>query len=46
MKKILKDFDIEDSKKKKKKWYDGYIIGNTDGIYNPWSILNYLTDRK
>ena len=29
-----------------KKWYDGYIIGHTEGIYNPWSILNYLTDRK
>ncbi|MBR0427975.1 MAG: PD-(D/E)XK nuclease domain-containing protein [Clostridia bacterium] len=26
--------------------YDGYRIGNTEGIYNPWSILNFLTDRK
>ena len=28
-----------------KKWYDGYKIGNVEGIYNPWSILNYLADR-
>ena len=44
--KIIKDFNIEDEKEEIKKWYDGYTIGNTTGIYNPWSILNYLTDRK
>ena len=32
--------------KKIKKWYDGYKIGDTEGIYNPWSILNYLVDRE
>ena len=46
MDKIIEDFDIKDEKEEIKKWYDGYIIGNTEGIYNPWSILNYLTDRK
>ena len=46
MEKILKDFEIEDKKEEIKEWYDGYVIGNTEGIYNPWSILNYLTDRK
>ena len=46
MNKIIADFNIEDEKAKIKEWYDGYTIGNTDGIYNPWSILNYLTDRK
>ena len=25
-----------------KEWYDGFIFGKTKGIYNPWSILNYL----
>ena len=25
-----------------KKWYDGFIFGNHRGIYNPWSILNFL----
>ena len=46
MKKIISDFDIQEDEEEIKKWYDGYIIGKTDGIYNPWSILNYLTDRK
>lgn len=46
MNKIIQDFDIQDSKEDIKKWYDGYKIGETEGIYNPWSILNYLTDKK
>ena len=46
MDKIIEDFNIEDEKEEIKKWYDGYTIGNMAGIYNPWSILNYLTDRK
>ena len=46
MDKIIQDFDIQDEKEEIKKWYDGYTIGNVEGIYNPWSILNYLTDRR
>ena len=46
MDKIIDDFEIQDQKEEIKKWYDGYTIGNTKGIYNPWSILNYLTDKK
>ena len=46
MDKIIKDFDIQDEKDNIRKWYDGYTIGNTEEIYNPWSIINYLTDRK
>ena len=46
MKKVMKDFEIEDREEEIRKWYDGYKIGNTEGIYNPWSVLNYLTDRE
>ena len=46
MDKVIKDFDIQDEKEEIKKWYDGYTVGHTEGIYNPWSIINYLTDRK
>ena len=46
MEKIIKDFKVEDDKKEIKKWYDGYKIGETDGIYNPWSILNYVKNRE
>ena len=27
-----------------KKWYDGYSFGE-DEVYNPWSILNYASDK-
>ena len=46
MKKVIKDFGVADEEQEIKKWYDGYKIGNVEGIYNPWSILNYLTDRE
>ena len=46
MDKIIEDFEIQENKKEIKKWYDGYKIGEVEGIYNPWSILNYLADKK
>ena len=46
MEKVISDFEIEGEKEEIREWYDGYTIGNLTGIYNPWSILNYLTDRK
>ncbi len=46
MDKVIEDFKIEDKKEEIRKWYDGYKIGNVEGIYNPWSILNYLTDKQ
>ncbi len=27
-------------------WYDGFVFGEKRGIYNPWSIINYLNKRK
>ena len=45
MKKVISDFDLKENEEEIKKWYDGYKIGNVEGIYNPWSILNYLADR-
>lgn len=44
--KVLKDFEVEEEKEKIKEWYDGYTIGKTNGIYNPWSILNYLKRKE
>ena len=37
----LDEFGYTD-KAKVKEWYDGFIFGKRTGIYNPWSILNYL----
>ncbi len=44
--KALKDFGLEDQKKEVKRWYDGYRIGDVEGIYNPWSLLNFLAKKR
>ena len=46
MDKVIEDFEIQDKKEEIRKWYDGYKIGDVEGIYNPWSILNYLNKRE
>ena len=46
MEKVIVDFGVEEYKQEIKKWYDGYTIGKTTGIYNPWSILNYLKNKE
>ena len=46
MEKVVRDFGIEEQKEEIKKWYDGYRIGNVEGIYNPWSVLNYLNRKE
>ena len=41
----LKYFELEYEIEEVKKWYDGYKFGEKE-IYNPWSILNYLSNSK
>ena len=41
----LEEFGLREEKKKVQEWYDGFSFGKYKGIYNPWSILNYL-DKK
>jgi len=45
-KQILSDFKLSHNYKKIKEWYNGYHIGDIDNIYNPWSILNYVTRHR
>ena len=33
-------------KEKVKEWYDGFIFGSQKNIYNPWSIIKFLSVRK
>ena len=35
-----------EEKEEVKCWYDGFIFGTQRDIYNPWSILNYLSKRQ
>ena len=46
MEKVIEDFEVQDDKEEIKRWYDGYKIGNVEGIYNPWSIINYLNKKE
>lgn len=41
VKKILKDYDMQDHFQEVKEWYDGYHFGNAD-IYCPWDVINYV----
>ena len=41
----LEEFGLGEEKEKVKVWYDGFSFGKYRGIYNPWSILNYLDSR-
>jgi hypothetical protein len=41
----LDKFGLSDRKKEVDTWYNGYSI-NRDKLYNPFSIIEYLNDRK
>lgn len=39
------EYNVRDNIEQIKKWYDGYNFGGVE-IYNPWSILNYLSRKR
>lgn len=42
----LDEYGMMEKKEQVKRWYDGFIFGSKTGIYNPWSIINYLASGK
>ena len=42
----LDNFNLSDKKQIVKEWYDGFIFGKQKNIYNPWSIINFLENKK
>ncbi len=38
----LEEYGLMDRSREIKNWYDGFVFGCKGGIYNPWSIINYL----
>jgi len=42
----LDQYHMSDKKQIVKKWYDGFTFGSHRDIYNPWSITNYLKEKK
>lgn len=42
----LEEFGLSDRKQQVKDWYDGFTFGEIGDIYNPWSIINFLDEKK
>ena len=42
----LDECGLGSEKEKVKEWYDGFTIGTHTDIYNPWSVLNFLSVGK
>ncbi|MDD6196772.1 MAG: AAA family ATPase [[Clostridium] aminophilum] len=41
--KLLEYYHLGNKYREIRKWYDGYLIGDTT-IFNPWSIISYVDD--
>lgn len=39
---ILSYYGVSEKEDELKDWYDGYLFGSTE-IYNPWSVINYIS---
>lgn len=42
---ILEDYNLIGKVEEVRKWYDGYLFGNTE-VYNPWSVLYYVDEHR
>ncbi|MCD7811301.1 MAG: AAA family ATPase, partial [Ruminococcus sp.] len=45
VKEMTEYYGISDRFPEMKEWYDGYLFGQKE-IYNPWSIINFVSDAK
>ncbi len=41
----LEECGLETEKEEVKLWYDGFTFANYTDIYNPWSVLNFISKR-
>lgn len=39
---MLEYYGVSDKEMELKEWYNGYLFGNEE-IYNPWSVINYIS---
>ena len=42
----LEEYALQDQMPQVKSWYDGFQFGNSNCIYNPWSIINFLKFKE
>jgi len=44
--KIVAHFGLTDRMPDVQRWYNGYTFGDASHIYNPWSIVNYISRER
>ena len=42
----LEEYGLAGQKQQVKDWYDGFTFGSKKDIYNPWSIINFLDEKR
>ncbi len=42
---MLKYYGLENDMDAVRDWYNGYVFGGVEGIYNPWSVIYYVHYR-
>jgi len=42
----LTEYGLSGQKQQVKDWYDGFSFGEKKDIYNPWSIINFLDEKR
>ncbi len=42
----LKEYGLSGQEQNVKNWYDGFSFGERKDIYNPWSIINFLDEKR
>ena len=42
----LDDMGLGERREDVKRWYDGFVFGEHRDIYNPWSITNFLKEKR
>lgn len=42
----LKEYGLQEQEENVRDWYDGFTFGSRTDIYNPWSIINFLCERR
>ena len=43
---ILEEYGLTEKRDLVRFWYDGFAIGEEKEIYNPWSVISYLSRRN
>ena len=43
VKKICRDYNVQNKYELIKEWYNGYIFGDSN-VYNPWSVVRFVKD--